>query len=734
MANDPPPGFRFVSQACPEAGFRVVRFEGREELGRCYRFRIELASARQDLDLNALMGGRATFTILRQMRTGRPDLPFHGVLLAFRQLHQAPPHTFYEAILVPRLHLLSLTRHNQVFLDQSPPEFIAACLKDGGLEAGDFRFALAREAANWEKWDYLCQYGESHLDFVQRWLEREGLYYFFEQEAGAERVVITDSRIVHRPRPGEPALRYHPAAGLAGREPDEVILEFSCRRQVVPRKVVMRDLDHLAPSIEIRGEASVSPHGHGPLAFFGEHLRSPREGARLAELRAEEARCRETRFEGRGQAPSLQPGYPFRLQGHYRTDWDGHYLAIEVRHRGGEAGFMTAGLGRDLVDGDREPGYENRFTALPVEVQFRLPLATPGPRIHGVLSATVDAEGDRVHLDAWSRYKIRLPFDRSGRGGGKASAWVRMLGPYAGVDHGWNSPLHKGTEVLLAFIDGDPDRPVIAGAVPNPRTPSPVNVDNASQVVLQTSAKSRLEFENRPGLGSIQINCPTQKVFWHINQWGIDISVEASWTPSVGTSKELILGHEKSVIGGLASSVYVGLAGFMYLFYYRHYSRGINKYIEKPDMLHVSNERKHLNDYERQINLRLDGFIKAYSKFTNNRVSFEGTIKRMASVRTSTNDIQLIETKNSSQNELETKNIVLTKSEKNAIVNEQIVKMEEVGKQVLEKYDEEIINMKTANIKVEQLLISLQNDSRLIDTKSETARSKTEISGISNVY
>ena len=106
----------------------------------------------------------------------------------------------------------------------------------------------------------------------------------------------------------------------------------------------------------------------------------------------------------------------------------------------------------------------------------------------------------------------------------------------------------------------------------------------------------------------------------------------------------------------------------------------------------------------------------------------------MASVRTSTNDIQLIETKNSSQNELETKNIVLTKSEKNAIVNEQIVKMEEVGKQVLEKYDEEIINMKTANIKVEQLLISLQNDSRLIDTKSETARSKTEISGISNVY
>ncbi len=508
MSDTPEVAYAFVAQACPEARFKVVQFEGEEGLSRCYRFRIELACEREDLDLGRIMGSPVSFTILRPDRDGRPELPFHGRLLEFSQLRQVGPLAFYEAILVPRLHLLSLTRHNQVFLDQTLPEFISACLKDGGLEDRDFRFVLAGDPAAWPKWDYLCQFGESHLDFVQRWLEREGLYYFFEQRDGRDQVVITDSRIVHQGRPGEAAVRYHPDSGLAYRHRGEVVAEFFCRRSLVPEKVATKDYNYLTPATELKGEAGVSDHGHGTVYRYGGHFRTPEEGRRLAELQAEEARCREVRFEGRGSVPFLQPGCLFRLQGHYRKDCDGDYLTLSIRHQGRQPGFLLAGLGQDLAGAEREPDYRNSFSALPAQVQFRPPVVTPKPRIGGVIPARVDAEGEQVLMDSMSRYKVILPFDESGKGGGKASAWVRMLTAYAGAGCGFNAPLHKGTEVLLSFIDGDPDRPVIAGAVPNPQTPSPVNGDNPTQVILQTLGGNRLVLDDQAGRESIAMYSP----------------------------------------------------------------------------------------------------------------------------------------------------------------------------------------------------------------------------------
>ena len=597
MNDNLQPRFRFLATACPEAGFRVLRFEGTEELGRCYRFRIELASECQDLDLDALMGARACLTILRRERSGRPDLAFHGGLLEFCQLHQAGPFTFYEALLAPRLALLGLTRHNQVFLDQTPPEFLAACLRDGGLEEGEFRFALARDPATWERRDYLCQYGESHLDFVQRWLEREGLYYFFEQRDGGETVVFTDSRIVHRPRGGEAQVRYHPASGLSLGHEDEVVAGFACCRNLMPRTVVLESRNETTPDATIRGEAGVSDHGFGTVHSYGEHLRTPQEASRLAGIRAEAARCREARFEGRGSVPFLQPGHLFRLTGHYRPEWDGDYLILTLRHRGSQAGFPGAGPGRDPAEGEPEPGYENSFTALPAAVQFRLPAQAARPRIHGVLPATVDAEGDGVHLDQWSRYKLRLPFDQSGRGGGKASAWVRMLGPYAGAGFGWNSPLHKGTEVLLSFIDGDPDRPVIAGAVPNPRTPSPVHAGNPSQVVLQTSGGNRLAFEDAPGRESIQLACPAHGATFRLRDSGAggaaSLDAPGTWYPTVGSKTQTVIGNKSLWVAGLATAWHAIATSYYHRGAYLHASLGFGAEYEGPERFNYTASHKH---------------------------------------------------------------------------------------------------------------------------------------------
>jgi len=609
MAAEARSGFRFESRAHPGARFRVVGFEGEERLGRCYRFRVELASEGQDPDVEALVGSQACFTILRQPGGGPRDLPFHGIILEFCQRHRAGPLAFYEAVLVPRLHLLSLTRHDQVFLDQTLPEFIAACLEDGGLAAGAFRFALARDPDAWEKRDYLCQYGESHLAFVQRWLEREGLYYFFEQREGEEQVVITDSRIVHGARAGEPEVRYHPASGLGGRHREEVITQFGCCRDLVPLKVALADTGDLVFPGGVRGEARVGDHGHGVVSSFGEHLRTPGEAGRLAGFRAEAVKCRETLYEGRGCVPFLQPGYRFRLRGHFRPDWEGEYLTVEIRHRGSQAGLMPAGPGRNLAPAESEPRYENQFTALPAAVQFRLPCATPSPRVLGVLPATVDAAGDTVHLDEWSRYKLILPFDQSGRGGGKASAWVRMLGPYAGAGYGWNSPLHKGTEVLLGFIDGDPDRPVIAGAVPNPRTPSPVNADNASQVVLRTAGGNRLAFEDQPGRESIHLECPGQGASFHMGALGssgpgsASLSAANGWEVTAASKTEAVVGNSSSFIGGVATAVHLGATTFAHEGGYLHVVLGAGAVYEGPDRFNYSPSHAKMHELQGKVAL-----------------------------------------------------------------------------------------------------------------------------------
>jgi len=151
-------------------------------------------------------------------------------------------------------------------------------------------------------------------------------------------------------------------------------------------------------------------------------------------------------------------------------------------------------------------------------VQFRPERKTERPRIAGAITARIDAagSGQYAELDEHGRYKVVLPFDLSGRKDGKASAWVRMAQPYAGSDHGMHFPLHKGTEVLLTFIDGDPDRPIIASAVPNPETPSPVKDSNQTMAAITTGGGNKIHIEDRAGSERILLHSPQQKSFVRI--------------------------------------------------------------------------------------------------------------------------------------------------------------------------------------------------------------------------
>lgn len=475
--------YSFVSRGIDTETFTVVSFKGYEAISRPYAFEITLASDHRDIDPLRVLRNPAVFTIHRDEEE---NVDFNGILMQFEETREFDGILFFKAVLSPKFWWLSLTHHNQVFLDATVPDILENALKDGGLASGiDFEFRLQKTYASLE---YVCQYDESHFDFVSRWAQREGLYYFFEQTPTGEKIIFTDTKISHMDLLQGKDLVYIPQSGLDTAHTREVVKSFVCKHNLLPARIYLKDYHYLKPSQAMEGIAEVDENGRGENYIYGENFDTVEDGNRLARIRAEALLCRKSSFHGESSVPYLVPGFTFDLNEHYKAVYNHKYLVIDVTHEGHQAGYLISGLSGAVEQKDEQMFYANTFSAIYADAQFRAEHTTIRPKISGTLNAKIDASGSGEHaeLDEYGRYKVILPFDRSGRFGGKASAWFRMMQPSAGQNQGIHFPLHKGTEVLLTFIDGNPDRPVIAGAIPNPETTSPITSENQKTSIIKT--------------------------------------------------------------------------------------------------------------------------------------------------------------------------------------------------------------------------------------------------------
>lgn len=480
--------FSFASKALAANTFSVVRFSGTEGLSRLYEYEILVSAADAEIDLEEVTRNAATLTI----HGHADDVRVHGAVARFEQLHEIRGRFLYRARLVPRLAHADLSRENQLFLDKTVPEVIEAVLKRAGLTTSDYKLKLKR---SYPKWEYICQYDETNFAFISRWMEREGIYYFFDQGDDAETLVITDSKDAHEAMAGAD-LRYVPRSSMVAEH--ETVAELVCRQTWLPHRVVLGDYNYRKPSLDLKAEAIVDAKGRGDVFSWGEHFKTPEEGKRLAELRAEEIRCTEQVFHGEATTPAMHPGVLFSIEEHYRDSYNQQYLILEITHEGAQPeAYVTDGVAQQAGSA-QSLEYRNSFTAIPASVQFRPSRTTRWPQLSGTVNARVDAAGDGKYaeVDDQGRYKVRLPFDESGAAGGKASRWVRMAQPHAGPNYGMHFPLHKDAEVLLTFIDGDPDRPIIAAAVPNPESVSPVSNANQTQSVIRTGGQNEIVIED----------------------------------------------------------------------------------------------------------------------------------------------------------------------------------------------------------------------------------------------
>jgi len=566
------PKFTFRSMAEDKDTFHVVKFKGTEGLSTIYKFDITLISKKADVNLREILKKPAQFIIKRD----DGDIPFHGILSAFEQQHQAGGMVFYRAKLVPKLWWTTQTHHNQIFLDKNAQGFLGNVLDDGGLkQALNYEFELH---GSYPSREYICQYDESHFNFVSRWMERDGMYYYFEQTDECEKMVITDTLIAHSPMPEGTSLTYSPPTNLDHAEREEVVKNFMLKQQPLPKKVVLKDYNYRKPSMEMKAEAVVSKDGLGEIYIYGEHFQTPGDGEKLAKIRAEEFLCREQLFHGVSSVPYVRTGYVFQLKDHYRDDFNQRYLTTEVTHEGSQEGYLTSGLGLNLEKNGDRVYYRNSFSCIPATTQFRAQRTSEKPKFAGSMNAKIDAagSGQYAELDSHGRYKVILPLDVSGRSSGKATTWLRMAQPYGGQDHGMHFPLHKNTEVLLTCIDGDPDRPIIQAAVPNPEMPSQVTDANETQCKITTGGQNKIHMEDATGGERILMQTPKSNTWvrmgtpndppvgaddGNVNKGGLDgykLNTTGAMEAFVGTQSTTVLGNSLSMYGGLVETIIVG--------------------------------------------------------------------------------------------------------------------------------------------------------------------------------
>ncbi len=464
---------RIESAAFGKDAVHVAELTGREAVSRLFEFELCLAS-QGDIDDEALLTKGATLVFERRSDAGEAKeiRRVSGMVRSVRDRGlSAAKHREYVAVLVPRAWQATLTSLSDVCMDMAVPDILKAKLHEGAALGGkDLELRLKESYAPRE---FVAQYKETNFDFCCRLAEDLGIHFSFEQHDGKDVMVFADDNAALKP--AEPA-----KAPYTPRGDRTEVFELESRRQLVPKSFVARDYNYRNPGMDVLGQAEAAVLGNGKIDEYGPHAKTPNEATFYARVRAEEAAARHFTFEGKSDLPGVRAGSIVTVEGHPRGDLE--LFVTEVSHELTQAVFG--------VPPAKDRPYRSEFRAILKATPFRPPRVTPKPVVHGVVTGIVEsaAATELGAIDEQGRYRVAFMYDAvTGRGDGKASRPLRMAQPSASAGRGFHAPLKPGTEVIVTCVNGDPDRPIIAGAVPNPQTPSPVSSANAEKSMWTTN-------------------------------------------------------------------------------------------------------------------------------------------------------------------------------------------------------------------------------------------------------
>ncbi|WP_438040384.1 type VI secretion system Vgr family protein [Sorangium sp. So ce128] len=506
--------------------WRVARIEGHEGISRLFHFRVTLASTDAALAFDGLVGQTCLLTIRNDASTRY----IHGIVARFEQHEEGRSVTTYLATVVPRAWRLQHRHDYRIFQEATAPEIIDKVLRAAGLSSDDFRISTAMTH---DRREYSVQYAETDWAFISRLMEETGMFCFFEHKADNHVLVFGDAPFVHEPIDEPGVVPYRAVGGaLAARE---AVSRFSMAEEVRPGKVTVRDYNFQKPSLSLEGEAEADRDTDLEVYVYATEHDLPEEGTQLAKLRLEQLQLVRRTAEGQGSVLRFMPGATFTLEDHGRESFNRGYLITRVDHFGSRA---VGGESQETV-----VGYSNRFQCIPDDVPYRTPVQTPKPTPRGIQTAiVVGPAGEEIHTDIYGRVKVQFHWDRKGRRNEQSSCWMRVSQIWAGAAWGSMYIPRIGHEVVIDFLEGDPDRPLIVGrvyhganvppyALPAEKTKSTIKSDTSPG----GGGSNELRFEDRRG---------AEEIYLHAQKdWNIE--VENDKTQSVGHDERLTVGHDR---------------------------------------------------------------------------------------------------------------------------------------------------------------------------------------------
>ena len=536
--------FTFSVEGCDEE-LRVVRFNGHESIFALFEFHLEIASSMISLD--ALVGKSAVLTI----EGVQGPRYVHGMICEAGYSGETSSYTLYQVTLVPAIWNLRLRMNSQIFQQQTTPEILAKVLEAAGIPRSDFRLGLQ---ASYAPRGYCAQYRESDLDFVSRLMEDAGIFYYFEHEEGRHVLVMTDRAGTGDPIAGAPTLRF------IDRPEEERISRFSLSESVRPQRVSLRDKNLHQPDQSMEaseGEGTQREIYDYPGAFQETGKGGPHRGNQQARLRLEALQASRRRGTGASDSPRLTPGFMFTLADATRPHLEGDYRVIRVVHRGEQPQALDEGATGRFH-------YGNEFECTDKKVPYRAPRRTPRPFVRGAQTATVVGPGgEEVHVDEHGRVKVQFHWDRQGGHDDASSCWVRVSQAWAGSGFGAMFIPRVGHEVIVDFLEGDPDRPIITGRVYTGLNTPPYPLPDEK-------TKSTIKSESSPGGGGsnelrFEDAKGAEEVFLHGQKdWNIVIENDKSQqvghdeSLSVGNDRTKSVGHDQSESIGNDKAITVG--------------------------------------------------------------------------------------------------------------------------------------------------------------------------------
>lgn len=509
---------------------------GGEELGRLFDYELQLTSSDAAIDLNQLLGKPMSLSL---QLDGQGQRHFHGIVARCSQNIDRGQYASYQVTLRPWLWLLTRTSDCRIFQNLSIPQIIKQVFRDLGFS--DFEDRLSRP---YREWEYCVQYRETSFDFVSRLMEQEGIYYYFRHEKDRHVLVLADAYGAHQACPGYESVPYFPPDGQH-RERDH-LNDWHLAQEVQPGSLELNDYDFQRPSarIDVRS-AMPRPHAAGDYPLYdypGTYVQS-QDGEHYARTRIEALQSLHERVQLKGNARGLAAGHLFSMTGFSRQDQNREYLIVHTRTFVSQERLET-GAGSGAAQ------FESSLGCIDAQQSFR-PLAnTPRPVVKGPQTAiVVGPAGEEIWTDQFGRVKVHFYWDRHDQSNENSSCWIRVSQAWAGKNWGSMQIPRIGQEVIVSFLEGDPDRPIITGRVYNAEQTVPYDLPaNATQSGMKSRSSkggtpanfNEIRMEDKKGAEQLYIHAERNQ----------DIVVEQHETHSVGLTRTQSVGLVETVIIG----------------------------------------------------------------------------------------------------------------------------------------------------------------------------------------